>query len=166
MSHARAQRLRRHQPHQQRPGQPGPIRHRHRVEIGERDARLRQRLVDHRQNPLDMRPRGDLRHHAAEPLVQPILRRDDRRQHFKLIGDHRRRGFVAGRFDGENLGHVKYVRSQLSWSVDNSSAFMQLTTDHGQLTKSQMMHPSRRHVRQHALRLNCDSHEALGRARR
>ena len=76
-----------------------------------------------------------------------VLRRDDRRQHLELVGDHRRRGFVARRFDGEDE-HAECQWSVISVVSKHWTGLQQLTTDHRLTTEPQMMHPRRRHVGQ------------------
>ena len=51
-----ADRLGGHQADQQRAGQAGRVGHGHGVDVGQRQARLAQRLVDDRQNPFEVRP--------------------------------------------------------------------------------------------------------------
>ena len=68
--------------------------------------RLLDRFSNNRNDVFDMRPAGDLRHHAAIFRMQSILRGDDIRLHVKTIDDDRRRRFVAGGFDTENNRHL------------------------------------------------------------
>ena len=108
-----AERLGRHQSHQERPGQTGPIRHGHRVEFRQLDLGLSQGVVNHRQNPLDVCPTGDFRHDAAEAPVQIVLRRDHGSQHVEFVGHHRRGRLVAGRLDRKNANHGELTTSLL-----------------------------------------------------
>ncbi len=96
---------------QQRTGQPRRVGDRDRVELIESDAGPAQRLVDDRQDPLDVRPRCDLRHHAAESLVQMLLRGDDRREDLELVGHDRRRRFVARALEDQELLHARFLAS-------------------------------------------------------
>src|SRR3546814_12849390 len=50
--------------------QAGPAGRRHRRQVGKAEPGLAHRLGDHRVEMLEMRPRRDLRHHAA---IQPVL---------------------------------------------------------------------------------------------
>ena len=71
------------QSHQQRAGQSGRVGHGDRVDLAERQPGPRQRLIDHRQNALDVGAGGDFGHDSAVALVQLVLRRDDRRADFE-----------------------------------------------------------------------------------
>ncbi len=66
------------------------------------DARLLDRSVDHRQDPLDVSPGGDLRNDSAKLLVQGFLGCHAIAQHTAVVGDHRGGRFVTGRFDRQN----------------------------------------------------------------
>ena len=87
----------------------------------ERQAGLAQGLVDHRQDALDVGPRGDLRHHAAEAAVQIVLRSHHGGEHFQPIGHDRRRRLVAGGFQGEDVHGAfassvfRYFRAACNW---------------------------------------------------
>ena len=73
-------------------------------EVRRRDARLPQRLGDDRDDVLLVGAGRQLRHHAAEVLVD-LLRSDDIRQQ-DAVAEDGRRGVVAGRFDAEdNVRH-------------------------------------------------------------
>ena len=95
---------------EQRADQTRPARHGEAVEIAQLDRRLAQRLVDHRQHPLQVIARGQLRHDAAEPLVHLRLRMHHVRQRpcarplARRVRnlDHRRRGLVAARLDAQH----------------------------------------------------------------
>ena len=63
-------------------------------------------LVDHRQDSLDMRSRGDLRNHASIAGVQIALRRDDRPQHVPVFVNDGGSRFVAGCFECQQSSHV------------------------------------------------------------
>ncbi len=75
-------------------------------------AGLAQRFVDDRQQSLQMCPRRDLRHDAAEARVQIGLRRDDVGQDRRLVGEDGRGGFVAGGFDAEEKQENSPQRTQ------------------------------------------------------
>ena len=60
---------------------------------------LLQGLGEQRVERLDVRPGGDLGHHAAEPLVQVLLARDQVRPNGEAVLDDRDRGLVAGGLD-------------------------------------------------------------------
>jgi len=118
-----AQSLGRHQAHQQRTGQARRIGHRDGVHVVQRSPGTTQRLVDHRQNALDVRAGCDLRNHSPKPLVQLVLRSHNRAQHLQPVGDDGRRRLVASRFDRQDL-HVSrsIVRASAchaSWSHAN-----------------------------------------------
>ena len=66
---------------------------------------LPERLVDDRQDAFQVGPGGDLRHHAAEALVQSSWEATTDAMHFQPVGDDRRRRFVAGGFQGED--HIR-----------------------------------------------------------
>jgi hypothetical protein len=55
---------------QQGTDQPGPAGHADVLDLLERDTSLVERLAYDRRDELEMTPRGDLRHHAAESRVQ------------------------------------------------------------------------------------------------
>jgi hypothetical protein len=84
-------------------GEPGAAGHRYRVEVGQLDARLRERLLQRRADGLDVRPRGDLRHDA--PVAGMLIH--GCRDH---VGEQRRAthdsdpGLVAARLDAEHQG--------------------------------------------------------------
>src|SRR5262245_45123882 len=75
------------------------------ADVSQRYLRLAQRLVDDRKEALEVRPRGHLRHDAAEAGVQVGLRRDDAGQHARLVGENGGGGLVATGFEGEEEGH-------------------------------------------------------------
>jgi len=58
-----------------------------------------ERLVDDRQDSLDVCPGGNFRHDAVEALVQVVLRRDDVGKDPSTILDDRGRGFVTRALD-------------------------------------------------------------------
>ena len=78
------------------------------VEIGQPDARFVERLGDQPVDPLQMRPRGDLRHHTAEPPMFGELAVDrvgqdpaDRLGPGRAL-DHGDGRLVAARFDAQH----------------------------------------------------------------
>ena len=87
------------QAHQQRTDEPGPDGDSHGDEVGAADAGPRQRLVDHRDDPLDVGPGGHFRHDAPPPCMQQFLTGHNTRQHRAVTRDDRGSGFVAGGLD-------------------------------------------------------------------
>ena len=73
------ERLRRGDADEQRADQPGPRRDGDRVDVGELDPGVAERLLDHRRDELEVAARRDLGHDAAEARVQLGLRGDDAR---------------------------------------------------------------------------------------
>ena len=69
-----------HHPRHDPADQPRPRRDRDPVKVGQRHARLCQRLFDAQVQTFGMGAGGDFRHHAAEIRMQRRLSRDDRRQ--------------------------------------------------------------------------------------
>jgi hypothetical protein len=96
------ERLRRGQPDEQRPDQAGPARDRDPVDVVEPRTGLLQRLPDHRRDQLEMPPRRDFRHDAAEARVQVGLRGDDVGADRTVLGDQRCRRLVARRLEAED----------------------------------------------------------------
>ena len=70
-------RLRGGEADEQRADQPGPRGDGDRVDVVEGRSRVGERLADHRRDELEVPPRRDLRHDAAEPCMQLGLRGDD-----------------------------------------------------------------------------------------
>ena len=68
------------------------------------EARLHQRLGHHGRQEIDVRPAGDLGHHAAVTGVDVHLAAHDRREHLVALGDDRRRCLVARGLDAEDAG--------------------------------------------------------------
>ena len=75
----KGQRLGVRNPHQQRPRQSRPGGYGNRVQIPQRDPRLRQRRAHHRHNRPQMLPAGQLRHHPAVARMRGDLRCHHRR---------------------------------------------------------------------------------------
>ncbi len=110
----RHQRLAEHQRHglgrgetdQNSPDQPRSAGRRHRIEVARCRAGLAQGLRHDTVDDLDMRARGDLRHHAAIGGVVLDLRAHDIGQDgapaVRSDPDHRRRRLVAGGLDAED----------------------------------------------------------------
>ncbi len=100
------QRLRQHfairDAHQQRAHQARTARHRHRIQIPQRDSGLLQRFAYYRNDLAQMFARRQLRHHAAIFPVNGNLRSDDAGKNRIAAGNHRRRSLVAGRFNPQN----------------------------------------------------------------
>ena len=84
---------------QQRTHEPGPIGYGDRVQRFSRTGRDRQGLFNDRIEPLDVRPRRNLRHDAAILAVQVYLRGDGIAAHVGAIDDHGRRRFVTRRIE-------------------------------------------------------------------
>ena len=89
---------------EQRPHQPRPESHRHRVQIRHLHPRVRQRLPNEGVQRLHMHARGNLRHHAPVEGMPVDLRGDDAGQYAPPVLHDGRRRLVAGRFDGQNPG--------------------------------------------------------------
>ena len=87
-------------PHQQCADEPGAVGHRHRVDLGLAEPRVRQGLVRQSGNGLHVLAGGDLRHHAAVDGVHVRLGQDGVAEDLPSVPDHRRRRLVAGGFNG------------------------------------------------------------------
>src|SRR5262249_58859930 len=96
------ERLRRAQPDEQRPGQSRPTRDSHLLYSVEAFPGLGERLVDRRDDELEMPAGRDLRHDAAKAGMQVGLGRDDVREDAAVLGYERGRGLVTGRLQAEN----------------------------------------------------------------
>ncbi len=105
------------------------------ADVFEAYRRLLQRLVDDRQQTLQMGAGGDLRHDAAEAGVQIGLRGDDAGENHQLVGEDGRRRFVTGGFDGQEVQRTNHrgtetqrkqqtVKNQRSSSVHGLFAFL------------------------------------------
>ena len=103
--------------------------HGHRVDFVERHAGLLQGPVDRRQNAFEMGPGCDLRHDAAEPAMQFVLRRDDRTEHFEPIVNNRRRRLVAGGFQSEDVHGVVWLLFLCQFVRDMIQRLLQLAID-------------------------------------
>ena len=90
------------EPDEQRADQAGALRHGDRVDIGERRARLAERGLDDGHDELEVAPRGDLGHDAAEARVQVGLRRADAPRDAAVAAHDGRAGVVAGGLDRED----------------------------------------------------------------
>ncbi len=99
---------------QQRADEPGPLRHRDRVDVVERRLRLFQRLFDDDPDRLHVVARGKFRHDPAERAVDVDLRGDDRRAHVGAVVDDRGGRLVAGGLDAEDPGHDPRFRAAFS----------------------------------------------------
>ena len=95
-------RLRGREADEQRPDQPRPLRDRDAVDVVERDARLPERLAQHRHDQLEVTARGDLRDDAAEARVELGLRGDDAGADGPVLLDEGRGRLVAGGLDPED----------------------------------------------------------------
>ena len=90
---------------QQRPHQPRAMGHGDRIQIRQPQPGLLQCLAEHREDVLDVRAAGDLRHNAAILGVNLHLRGDDAGAHVMPIHHDRRRCFVTRRFNSEDSRH-------------------------------------------------------------
>ena len=97
-----------HDANDQRSGQPRCIGHRHGIQLSQLEARALHRFVNHRQDALDMSPRGQLGHDTPVALVQFVLRSHNFGEHFATIVDNRSSRLIAGGFDQQ------YVHGQSS----------------------------------------------------
>ena len=85
----------------QRAGQAGAAGHRDRVDVGEPDAGGLAGALDRRHHRLEVRPAGDLRHHAAEAGVL-VDAAGDRVGEQRVPADDPDAGLVAGGLDPED----------------------------------------------------------------
>ena len=88
---------------EQRADQSRPLCHANRIHVRERQSRPRQGLAHHRHDLPQMLARSQLRHHAAIFPVNIDLRRNHAGQNLSPVGDHRRRRFIARRFNPQNF---------------------------------------------------------------
>lgn len=110
----KGQRLRIRNPHQQRPRQPRPFRHRDCVKRIKPQPRLPflclgHRRPHHRHNVPQMLSAGQFRHHPSIQRVQIHLARDHARQHLCAAPHHRRRRFVARALNTQNQPRAAVV---------------------------------------------------------
>ena len=103
-----------------------PARDRDHVEVRERRSGALERVVDDVADQLEVVPRGDLGHHAAVAVVDP-LGGDHVRADLSLVCDDRRAGVVTARLEREDhpdaLGvdafsavrHMISASSPVSW---------------------------------------------------
>ena len=96
------ERLARHQSDHHAADQPRPRGRGDRVDIRQRQLRVRQRRDDQRLQRLDMRTRGDLRHDTAERGMRRLLPQQPMCKDLPVARHECGGGFVAGRFDAEN----------------------------------------------------------------
>ena len=85
------------------PARPGPARDRDGVDGVPAAGHGRERGVDDGGEPLEVGARGQLGDDTAVDGVQGDLRRHHRRTDLAAVGEHRRRGLVAGGLDGEEV---------------------------------------------------------------
>ena len=97
-----ATRLRRAQADEQRAGEPRPARDRDPLDAVEALPGFGERLVDRRDDELEVPARRDLGDDAAEPRVQLGLGGDDVGEDPPVGGYERRRGLVTGRLETED----------------------------------------------------------------
>ena len=88
--------------HHQRPGESRPMGYAHRVEVVERDVRVRQRPLDDGDDLEQVLAGGDLRHDAAVAGVDVYLRGDGVGEDARAVGHDGRRRLVAGGLDAED----------------------------------------------------------------
>jgi hypothetical protein len=88
-------RLRRGDPHQERPDEPRPDGDGHGVDVSERRLGLAQRHLEQRVDALEVRPGGDLGDHAPELLVEVSLAGDQVRTDQPPVLDDRDGRLVA-----------------------------------------------------------------------
>ena len=86
---------------EQRADEPGSLGHGDERDVVEAAPRQAQRVLDDRVDELEVMARRDLRHDAAEAIVD-ALRGDDRRQHLAGVRDDRGTGVVAGGLERED----------------------------------------------------------------
>ena len=75
---------------------------RDRVDVADGQLRFVEHPPDQVGQDLDVRARGDLRHHPAVGLVGAVLADDRLREDLPVAGDQRRRAVVAGRFKAQD----------------------------------------------------------------
>ena len=97
-----SKRLRGREADEQRTDETRPLRDRDGVDLRKLDPGLTESLARHRDNELEVSPRGHLRHDTPEASVQFGLGGDDVGEDPSVAGDDRRRGLVTGRFETEN----------------------------------------------------------------
>ncbi len=86
---------------QQRPHEARPLRHANGIHIRKLHPRLRDGFAHHRHDLPQVFARRQLRHHAAIFPVHVNLRSYDARQNLTPVGHHRRRRFIARRFNAQ-----------------------------------------------------------------
>ena len=97
------QRLGGNQPDHYPANQPRPGGGGHGIDIGEGEASIGERGGNQRGKALNMGAGGDLGHHSAIRAVGLVLRGNVLREDHPSVGHHCRGGFVARRFDAQNL---------------------------------------------------------------
>ena len=88
--------------HQQAANQARASGHGDTVDLLPACGRVLQCPLDHRDQCLQMRARGDLRHHASVGRVQGILGANDIGEQPRTAGDDRRGGFITGGLDRQD----------------------------------------------------------------
>jgi len=92
------------EPDQQGPDESGTGGDRDAIELGEAEARLGERAIDHRTDGSEVLPAGQLRDHAAENAMN-VLRKDDQARDDRplfLEAKDGGGGLVAARLDAED----------------------------------------------------------------
>ena len=85
------------------------------VDVVQGEVRLGQGLVDHRADHLDVPPRGQLGHDAAEAGMDLVLTAHHRGKHAQIAVDHGGRGVVAGGFYGQDAHAPSVAISGAEW---------------------------------------------------
>jgi hypothetical protein len=102
------ERLRHRAADEERAHQPGPVGDRDAAEVTQADPGLGQRPRHHGKDVLEVAPRGQLRHHAAEGAMHLVLGGDDLAQHLAAAVEHGGGGLVARGLDAE-YEHVLFA---------------------------------------------------------
>ncbi len=92
----------------------GPWVKRDGIDIGKRNVRLREDLLEQRQGPADMVARCKLGHYAAVLAMHGDLRMERMREQSALRVVERETGFIAGAFETEDE-HGGEVRGVTAW---------------------------------------------------
>src|SRR3990172_3794502 len=87
---------------EERPDEARPLGHRDGLQIGEGDPGVTERLLDDRDDDLEVAPRRQLGHHAAVGRVDLVLGGHDGGQDLRAVRQDRRRRLVAGGLDPQD----------------------------------------------------------------
>ena len=96
---------------QQGPDEPGPVRHRDRLDVIHGDPGVRERLLHDGREVQQVLPGSDLGHHPSELRVLGDLRGNDVRKDAPAVFDDGRRGLVAGGLDPQDEHGVQEASS-------------------------------------------------------